>query len=128
MSLVTFNYDRLLERAVESLTRSTINTIDDYLSIVRFALFKVHGSVDWGRVVTKLAHVATVGRILLTAALSLVLVLIFETVHMDGNRVNRVLAGDAEQPRDAEHRSPSHSTTILWSSIASRGYGASRHR
>lgn len=47
--LVTFNYDTLLEQAVEHVERE-IRTIEDYTRSV-FQVFKLHGSVNWGRYV-----------------------------------------------------------------------------
>jgi hypothetical protein len=48
--LVTFNYDTLLEAALESLgTGHKIGAMRDYTSDDRlFRLFKLHGSVNWG--------------------------------------------------------------------------------
>jgi hypothetical protein len=45
--LVSFNYDRMLERALTSVGVIT-NTLQDYISH-DFKLFKVHGSVHWAR-------------------------------------------------------------------------------
>lgn len=52
VNLVTFNYDLLLDAAVQHFCPRPISHMDDYLSRERFALFKLHGSVNWGRVVT----------------------------------------------------------------------------
>jgi hypothetical protein len=49
VALVTFNYDRMLERAAEAVAGVTIRQMADYLSLGRFAVFKIHGSVNWGR-------------------------------------------------------------------------------
>jgi hypothetical protein len=49
--LTTFNYDRLLERAVSDLTGHQFKTVDDYLSGEPFKIVKLHGSVNWGRVI-----------------------------------------------------------------------------
>jgi SIR2-like domain len=46
--IVTFNYDRLIESALER-EGVTIKLIDDYIANPVFKLFKLHGSVDWGR-------------------------------------------------------------------------------
>lgn len=46
--LVTFNYDRLLETALQSLGIA-MRTLPDYISREDFQLFKLHGSVHWGR-------------------------------------------------------------------------------
>ncbi len=48
VSIVSFNYDRLVEDALRS-RGIPIATLDDYVSDSRFKLFKVHGSVDWVR-------------------------------------------------------------------------------
>ena len=46
--LVTFNYDRLLEKAMTSVGM-TINSISDYVSHDVFKVIKLHGSVHWAR-------------------------------------------------------------------------------
>ena len=46
--LVTFNYDRLLERAMTSVGM-TINSISDYVTHDVFKVIKLHGSVHWAR-------------------------------------------------------------------------------
>jgi hypothetical protein len=46
--LVTFNYDRILERALLSVDVS-ISTLADYIQHDTFKLFKLHGSVHWAR-------------------------------------------------------------------------------
>lgn len=48
--LVTFNYDTLLEQAVGH-TEREIRTIEDYTNSALFRIFKLHGSVNWGRYV-----------------------------------------------------------------------------
>jgi len=48
ISLVTFNYDRLLENALKS-RGLAIAALDHYISGSRFKLFKLHGSIDWVR-------------------------------------------------------------------------------
>lgn len=45
--LVTFNYDRMLERALEEFNQ-TFTDIPDYIASKRFLVFKPHGSVNWG--------------------------------------------------------------------------------
>lgn len=47
--LVTFNYDRLLEMACADALRWVIGDISDYAANPSWKLFKLHGSVDWGR-------------------------------------------------------------------------------
>ena len=46
--LVTFNYDRMIERALGSVG-VTIETIPQYIKNDAFKLFKFHGSVHWAR-------------------------------------------------------------------------------
>jgi hypothetical protein len=46
--LVSFNYDRLLEHALDY-NRVGIRTIDDYIAHPALKLIKVHGSVNWAR-------------------------------------------------------------------------------
>jgi hypothetical protein len=45
--LVTFNYDTLIEQALESFT--TLNEVDNYIRGDFFQLFKLHGSINWVR-------------------------------------------------------------------------------
>lgn len=49
VTLVTFNYDQLLERALRTLNGHQIQSMDDYLGLEPFELYKVHGSLTWGR-------------------------------------------------------------------------------
>jgi hypothetical protein len=51
VSIVTFNYDRLIERAIERLFGCVPISIDHYLTLGPYSLFKVHGSINWGRAV-----------------------------------------------------------------------------
>jgi hypothetical protein len=47
--VVTFNYDTMVEEAIRVFTgRPAIRKLDEYMASP-FPLFKVHGSVDWGR-------------------------------------------------------------------------------
>ncbi len=46
--LVTFNYDRLIERALRGLGIA-IEDLSHYVQDATFKLFKLHGSVHWGR-------------------------------------------------------------------------------
>jgi hypothetical protein len=46
--LITFNYDRLIEEALLSVGIKITN-ISDYIKDRHFKLFKLHGSVNWGR-------------------------------------------------------------------------------
>ncbi|PYR30670.1 MAG: hypothetical protein DMF90_27130, partial [Acidobacteria bacterium] len=50
-TLVTFNYDLLLEGALRRLTGWAPEHIGQYIEGGPVTLLKVHGSVDWGRVV-----------------------------------------------------------------------------
>jgi hypothetical protein len=45
---VTFNYDRMLERAMEQVLKLQPRTLDVYAHR-NYTLIKLHGSVDWGR-------------------------------------------------------------------------------
>ncbi|HVP00534.1 MAG TPA: SIR2 family protein [Bryobacteraceae bacterium] len=46
VSIVTFNYDTLIEKALADL-RVPIKSLDDYVKDRQFKLFKLHGSTDW---------------------------------------------------------------------------------
>lgn len=48
--LVTFNYDTLIEIALE-VVGMKIRTMADYVTAYPYKLIKLHGSVDWGRAV-----------------------------------------------------------------------------
>jgi len=48
--LVSFNYDRLIEHALNE-ARVPTNQLSDYIASTRFKLFKVHGSIHWVRTV-----------------------------------------------------------------------------
>ena len=47
--LVTFNYDRMIERVLPSVGVTIKKDISEYIAHDAFKLFKLHGSVDWGR-------------------------------------------------------------------------------
>jgi hypothetical protein len=47
--LVTFNYDTLIEHALQSVGVAT-DSLPDYISDVRYKLIKLHGSVNWAHV------------------------------------------------------------------------------
>ena len=51
--LVTFNYDRLLDRALHHFDIE-IKSIDDYIKNDRVKLFKLHGLINWGRKINSL--------------------------------------------------------------------------
>lgn len=46
--IVTFNYDCLIESALKQ-EGAMIKSLDDYITNPAFKLFKLHGSVDWGK-------------------------------------------------------------------------------
>jgi hypothetical protein len=48
---VTFNYDTMLEEAMEQVLRLHVQDVDSYHKWENYSLFKLHGSVNWGRVV-----------------------------------------------------------------------------
>ncbi len=51
VSIVTFNCDRLIEHALRTVEQS-IGKLSDYARLdSKYQLFKLHGSVDWGRIV-----------------------------------------------------------------------------
>jgi hypothetical protein len=49
---VSFNYDTLLEAGIEASNGPTFGNIFSYVDDADLKLFKVHGSVNWGQVVT----------------------------------------------------------------------------
>ena len=51
ITLVSFNYDTMLERAVEVVTGRDLSDLTSYVSNEKLRLFKPHGSVNWGRIV-----------------------------------------------------------------------------
>ncbi|MGO9865731.1 MAG: hypothetical protein ACLPLR_19165 [Terriglobales bacterium] len=52
---VTFNYDLMLEEAMGRVLRLEIRDMDSYHKWENYSLFKLHGSVNWGRVVEGLS-------------------------------------------------------------------------
>jgi hypothetical protein len=48
---VTFNYDTMLEEAMLQLLHFEVDSMDRYYLWPNYSLFKLHGSVNWGRVV-----------------------------------------------------------------------------
>jgi hypothetical protein len=59
--LVTFNYDRLIEAALNG-AGIAIAQLPDYVASPRFKLFKLHGSINWVRVVRSQELTADKGR------------------------------------------------------------------
>ncbi|HEY3303284.1 MAG TPA: SIR2 family protein [Candidatus Binatia bacterium] len=49
VSLVTFNYDTMLEDALATV-ETTIESMSDYVHSSDYKVFKIHGSINWGRV------------------------------------------------------------------------------
>lgn len=50
--LVTFNYDSLLERALEAHDGSKFDVVADYVKGSEYQVYKLHGSHDWGRFIS----------------------------------------------------------------------------
>lgn len=48
---VTFNYDTMLEEAMRHVLRLGVRDMSSYIKWENYSLFKLHGSVDWGRVI-----------------------------------------------------------------------------
>jgi len=48
---VTFNYDTMLEDAMEQVLRLNVGDMNSYHSWSNYSLFKLHGSINWVRVV-----------------------------------------------------------------------------
>jgi hypothetical protein len=46
--LVTFNYDTMLEQAMQQVLGRTFNDFSQYASDAKYKLIKLHGSIDWG--------------------------------------------------------------------------------
>jgi hypothetical protein len=51
IALVSFNYDRIVDKAVRDVFRMPLDSVDQYTDGSGVALFKPHGSVNWIRVV-----------------------------------------------------------------------------
>jgi hypothetical protein len=51
ISLVTFNYDRLLERALEMVVGIKLGDANGYISHDVYKVFKLHGSAYWGHLI-----------------------------------------------------------------------------
>jgi hypothetical protein len=56
---VTFNYDTMLEKAVPALG-GKIEQIQDYINSDSYKIFKVHGSVNWGRTIQEAAPLSQI--------------------------------------------------------------------
>src|SRR5207245_1478953 len=48
IALVTFNYDRLLERALEMVVGVKLGDVNEYILHDVYKVFKLHGSAYWG--------------------------------------------------------------------------------
>jgi hypothetical protein len=48
---VTFNYDTMLESAIEQTLKLAIGSVSQYVSDPNYRLIKLHGSTNWGRIV-----------------------------------------------------------------------------
>lgn len=55
VSLVSFNYDLLVDEAMEAHPGRRLATLDSYLADPEFALFKPHGSVNWAHATDELS-------------------------------------------------------------------------
>jgi hypothetical protein len=98
VTLVTFNYDVLIEKAIERSTGAAVQNMNSYRNLDRFALFKVHGSVNWGRVV-KNHNAATANPVEHTAA-----VLIRDAPSVQLTDEYRVVLGESPPiVRDSTH-------------------------
>lgn len=51
VSLVTFNYDQMIETALQTMFGLKFDSLARYISHPTFRLFKLHGSVQWARIV-----------------------------------------------------------------------------
>lgn len=49
LACVTFNYDTLLDEAIQQATDHSFDNVADYISLQQLPLFKLHGSVNWRR-------------------------------------------------------------------------------
>ena len=52
---VTFNYDTMLEEAIGPVLQLEVRDMDSYYTWENYSLFKLHGSVNWGRIVDGLS-------------------------------------------------------------------------
>jgi hypothetical protein len=57
---VTFNYDTMLEDALPAV-EIKIENINDYVTATNYKIFKVHGSVNWGRVISDRSPISVQG-------------------------------------------------------------------
>lgn len=58
IAFVTFNYDTLLEKAAQASLQKNITNIRDYISEHNFKIYKLHGSVDWMRMVSGVENIS----------------------------------------------------------------------
>jgi SIR2-like domain len=60
VSLITFNYDTLLETALRNvLPLFSLRTMHDYIANPRYDVIKLHGSIDWQRVVSNPSNLSS---------------------------------------------------------------------
>ena len=59
ITLVTFNYDRLLDQALHHFNIN-VKAVDDYINNDKVKLFKLHGSINWGRKIKSLKWPTTI--------------------------------------------------------------------
>jgi hypothetical protein len=48
---VTFNYDLMLDQAMQAVLGFQVNDITSYINQGKYTLIKLHGSVNWGRII-----------------------------------------------------------------------------
>jgi hypothetical protein len=53
---VTFNYDTMLEEAMAPVLRFNVRDMNSYIALSEYKLFKLHGSINWGRELKGIAH------------------------------------------------------------------------
>jgi hypothetical protein len=53
ISLVTFNYDTLLERACRAVLGLKLSSLDDFTGEGNYIVLKLHGSIEWGEEVDR---------------------------------------------------------------------------
>ncbi len=55
---VTFDYDTMLEEAMGQVLRLGVRDMNSYHTWENYSLFKLHGSIDWGRIVESITRLA----------------------------------------------------------------------